>query len=126
MKWLSRIIASKEESGSHWQQARSNESCIFIWPPWTCWHHAQTCPPPCVESDILLVRVVVQKDYKSFSPSVDWDNVEWDSAPAIQETPVQSAICEPKPGDVLEGPLDEITVSLPAALCVTHMRCHQS
>ena len=53
---------------------------------------------------------VVQKDYKTFSPSVDWDNVDWDSAPAIQETNVQSAICEPKPGDVLEGPLEEIEV----------------
>ena len=52
----------------------------------------------------------VQKDYKTFSPSVDWDNVDWDSAPAIQETNVQSAICEPKPGDMLEGPLEEIEV----------------
>lgn len=39
-----------------------------------------------------------QKDYKSFNPSVDWDNVDWTSAPAIQESPVQSAICEPAPG----------------------------
>ena len=53
---------------------------------------------------------IVQKDYKTFSPSVDWDNVDWESAPAIQETNVQSAICEPKPGDVLEGPLEEIEV----------------
>lgn len=70
VKWLSRIIASKEESQSHWQQ----------------------------------------KDYKSFSPSVDWDDVDWSSAPAVQETNVQSAICEPKPGDVLEGPIDEVEV----------------
>ena len=47
---------------------------------------------------------------QEFQPSVDWDNVDWESAPAIQETPVQSAICEPKSGDVLEGPLDEVTV----------------
>ena len=25
-----------------------------------------------------------QKDYKGFSPSVDWDTVDWSSAPAIQ------------------------------------------
>eukprot|EP00891_Asterochloris_glomerata_P006279 jgi/Astpho2/6279/e_gw1.00088.31.1_t len=63
VKWLSRIIASKDESQSHWQQS----------------------------------------DYKSFSPSVDWDNVDWNSAPAIQETPVTSAICEPKPGEKVDA-----------------------
>ena len=25
-----------------------------------------------------------QKDYKGFNPSVDWDTVDWSSAPAIQ------------------------------------------
>ena len=44
VKWLRRVIASREESKSHWQQ----------------------------------------RDYKSFSPSVDWDTVDWSSAPAIQ------------------------------------------
>ena len=58
----------------------------------------------------------VQKDYKTFSPSVDWDSVDWESAPAIQETNVQSAICDPKPGDVLEGPLGEIEVSMAPTL----------
>lgn len=55
--------------------------------------------------------LITQKDYKTFSPSVDWDTVDWDSSPAIQETNVQSAICEPKPGDILEGPVDEIEAS---------------
>eukprot|EP00455_Lapot_gusevi_P049613 TRINITY_DN706_c0_g1_i4.p1 TRINITY_DN706_c0_g1~~TRINITY_DN706_c0_g1_i4.p1 ORF type:complete len:571 (-),score=135.76 TRINITY_DN706_c0_g1_i4:35-1717(-) len=36
-----------------------------------------------------------QKDYKSFTPSVDWGNVDWTSAPAIQQVPVNSAICDP-------------------------------
>jgi sulfite oxidase len=45
-----------------------------------------------------------QNDYKSFAPGVDWHNVDWKSAPAIQELPVQSAICEPTPGAKL--PLD--------------------
>ena len=44
VKWVRRVIASREESRSHWQQ----------------------------------------RDYKSFSPSVDWNNVDWSSAPAIQ------------------------------------------
>lgn len=34
-----------------------------------------------------------RNDYKSFCPSVDWDTVDFGSAPAIQELPVQSAIC---------------------------------
>ncbi len=42
-----------------------------------------------------------QKDYKGFSPNVDWHNVDWNSAPAIQEYPVQSAICTPKDGSKL-------------------------
>lgn len=57
------------------------------------------------------LSLILQKDYKSFSPSVDWDNVDWSSAPAVQETNVQSAICEPRPGGVLEGPPDEIEVA---------------
>jgi sulfite oxidase len=43
-----------------------------------------------------------QNDYKGFSPSVDWHNVDFKAAPAIQELPVQSAICEPQPGTVIE------------------------
>lgn len=39
-----------------------------------------------------------KKDYKGFSPSVDWDTVDFDSAPAIQELPVTSAICNPPDG----------------------------
>lgn len=51
-----------------------------------------------------------QKDYKGFSPNVDWDNVNWDSAPAIQEFPVQSGISYPKKDTVL--PKDTETVSV--------------
>lgn len=39
-----------------------------------------------------------QNDYKGFSPSVDWHNVDFRSAPAIQELPVISAIGEPANG----------------------------
>ncbi|KAK7867174.1 hypothetical protein R5R35_008371 [Gryllus longicercus] len=39
-----------------------------------------------------------QNDYKGFSPSVDWDTVDFSKAPAIQELPVVSAICEPLEG----------------------------
>lgn len=59
VKWLSKIIASPEESSSFWQQ----------------------------------------NDYKSFSPAVGWDDVDWSSAPAIQNMPVTSAISDPAPGD---------------------------
>mmetsp|Transcript_19730 Transcript_19730/g.50088 ORF Transcript_19730/g.50088 Transcript_19730/m.50088 type:complete len:564 (+) Transcript_19730:209-1900(+) len=39
-----------------------------------------------------------RKDYKTFSPSVDWSNVDWATSAAIQEMPVQSAICNLKDG----------------------------
>ncbi|XP_029044407.1 sulfite oxidase isoform X2 [Osmia bicornis bicornis] len=57
VKWLGKIIVSKEESQSQWQQ----------------------------------------RDYKGFSPSTDWNNVDFSKAPAIQEMPVISAICKPEP-----------------------------
>lgn len=39
-----------------------------------------------------------QNDYKGFSPSVDWDTVDFTKSPAIQELPVISAICKPGQG----------------------------
>ncbi|RWS17559.1 putative sulfite oxidase-like protein [Dinothrombium tinctorium] len=42
-----------------------------------------------------------RNDYKGFSPNVDWDTVDFDKAPAIQDLPVQSAICKPANGEVL-------------------------
>lgn len=56
-----RIVASEEESTSHWQR----------------------------------------NDYKGFSPSVDWDTVDFTKSPAIQELPVTSAICDPVKGDTV-------------------------
>jgi sulfite oxidase len=50
-----------------------------------------------------------QKDYKGFQPAVDWADVKWDSAPAIQTLPVTSAICEPTP-DMPAHDEDDITV----------------
>lgn len=35
-----------------------------------------------------------RKDYRSFSPDVDWDNVDFSASPSIQEMPVISAICD--------------------------------
>ena len=61
VKWLSRIIVSKEESSSFWQQ----------------------------------------KDYKVFSPGVTMESANFSLVSAIQEMPVQSAICEPKSGSSL-------------------------
>ncbi|PIN02014.1 Sulfite oxidase, molybdopterin-binding component [Handroanthus impetiginosus] len=34
----------------------------------------------------------MQKDYKMFPPSVDWDNIDWSTRPQM-DFPVQSAIC---------------------------------
>ena len=68
VKWLGRVVVSREESASHWQQ----------------------------------------NDYKGFSPGTDWDTVDFRSAPAIQELPVQSAITQPAAGAVLAA--GEVTV----------------
>lgn len=37
-----------------------------------------------------------QNDYKGFSPSTDWDTVDFKKSPAIQNMPVTSAICYPE------------------------------
>lgn len=42
-----------------------------------------------------------QNDYKGFSPNIDWDNVDFKSAPSIQELPVVSGICTPKNGSIV-------------------------
>lgn len=70
VKWLKKIVSSKEESSSHWQQ----------------------------------------NDYKGFSPSVDWDTVDFKSAPAIQDLPVTSAICDPAEGAVISADEGEISL----------------
>ncbi|XP_034022720.1 sulfite oxidase, mitochondrial [Thalassophryne amazonica] len=51
-----------------------------------------------------------QNDYKGFSPGVDWDTVDFKSAPSIQELPIQSAITEPADGAVLDRSVEEVTV----------------
>lgn len=38
-----------------------------------------------------------QNDYKGFSPSTDWDTVDFSKSPAIQNMPVTSAICNLQP-----------------------------
>lgn len=70
VKWLGKIIVSKKESPSQWQQG----------------------------------------DYKGFSPSTDWDNVDFSKAPAIQEMPVISAICVPEPSQSVKVENGKITV----------------
>lgn len=51
-----------------------------------------------------------QNDYKGFSPSVDWHNVDFTQSVAIQQLPVQSAICEPENGETLESDSEEVTI----------------
>ncbi|KYM81913.1 putative sulfite oxidase, mitochondrial [Atta colombica] len=43
-----------------------------------------------------------QGDYKGFSPSTTWNNVDFNKSPAIQEMPVVSAICDPQDTDTIE------------------------
>ncbi|XP_058832753.1 sulfite oxidase, mitochondrial isoform X2 [Topomyia yanbarensis] len=67
-----------------------------------------------------LGRIVVSKvesdshwqknDYKSFSPSTDWDTVDFETAPAIQNMPVTSAICSPANGEQVKSENGFITV----------------
>lgn len=70
VKWLGRIVASREEYGGFWQQL----------------------------------------DYKGFSPSVNWDTVDFSSAPAIQELPVQSLICHPQTGASIPEGEEDLTL----------------
>lgn len=49
-----------------------------------------------------------RSDYKSFNPSIDWEHMDYDKSVAIQEYPIQSAICDPSPGAVITD--DTITV----------------
>ncbi|XP_072521982.1 sulfite oxidase, mitochondrial isoform X2 [Salminus brasiliensis] len=51
-----------------------------------------------------------QNDYKGFSPNTDWETVDYKSAPAIQELPVQSAITQPADGATVDRDLEEVTV----------------
>eukprot|EP00921_Rhytidocystis_pertsovi_P014674 GHVQ01023652.1.p1 GENE.GHVQ01023652.1~~GHVQ01023652.1.p1 ORF type:complete len:663 (+),score=65.64 GHVQ01023652.1:365-2353(+) len=51
-----------------------------------------------------------QNDYRVFSPSVDWEHVNWRRAPSIQEYPVQSGICEPRDGTALSDDDEDLTV----------------
>ncbi|CAG9861184.1 unnamed protein product [Phyllotreta striolata] len=51
-----------------------------------------------------------QNDYKGFSPSTDWDTVDFTKSPAIQELPVISAICQPSEGSTVKVEQDKITV----------------
>ncbi|XP_044505406.1 sulfite oxidase-like [Mangifera indica] len=44
----------------------------------------------------------MQKDYKMFPPSVDWDNINWDSRRPIMDFPVQCAICSLEDVDVIK------------------------
>lgn len=49
-----------------------------------------------------------RNDYKVFHPGIDWHNADFTKVVAVQEYPVQSAICEPSPGATVDS--DEVTV----------------
>ncbi|XP_075223511.1 sulfite oxidase [Lycorma delicatula] len=49
-------------------------------------------------------------DYKGFSPSTEWENADFESAPAIQALPVTSAICDPTENDTVKVINGKITL----------------
>lgn len=53
-----------------------------------------------------------QRDYKGFPPSVDASNVDWSSAPAIQDYPIQSAICYPERDSLVMAKNSDETITI--------------
>lgn len=51
-----------------------------------------------------------QQDYKGFSPSSNWKNIDYSKATSIQEMPVQSAILEPSREFKLDADAEQVTV----------------
>ncbi|EFC49799.1 mitochondrial sulfite oxidase [Naegleria gruberi] len=51
-----------------------------------------------------------QKDYKTFSPSTDWDNADFSKSSAVHDAPVQSAICVPSPDSRIASDSETIVV----------------
>ncbi|XP_002159185.2 sulfite oxidase [Hydra vulgaris] len=51
-----------------------------------------------------------QNDYKPFSPNIDWHNVDFKKAMAIQELPVTSAICLPLNDSTVHENEKEVTI----------------
>ena len=54
----------------------------------------------------------LQHDYKGFSPGLTMETVteeDWRAAPALQETPVTSAICDPVNGTQFEEGTEEVS-----------------
>lgn len=46
-----------------------------------------------------------QRDYRGFASNIDWDNVQWESMPSIQELPVVSAIATARLDPASQGEL---------------------
>lgn len=61
----------------------------------------------CTEESSLFWQ---KKDYKSSPPSVKYDEYNFEDAPAIYESPVQSAICFPENGSSI--PADDGTITV--------------
>lgn len=73
--------------------------------------HSRTDTPNKSLSKSRKLSVCMQHDYKGFSPGVTMESVteeDWRGAPALQETPVTSAICEPANGARLEEGTQEV------------------
>eukprot|EP00794_Sanderia_malayensis_P017520 gene17520-19270_t len=52
-----------------------------------------------------------KNDYKGFSPNIDWHNVDFSTAPAILEAPVNSVVCTPANGSTVVTSDEDVRVS---------------
>merc|ERR1719461_1663264 len=52
-----------------------------------------------------------RKAYKTFNPSQQWEDLDWNNFEAIQELPVQSGITNPAPDSCLPKGAKSVTVS---------------
>ncbi|GAB1598553.1 sulfite oxidase-like [Argonauta hians] len=51
-----------------------------------------------------------RRDYKGFNSSIDWHNVDFDSAESIQQFPVQSVISNPSDGSYINEDEEEVEI----------------
>ena len=126
VKWVGSVVASAEESPSHWQQLDYRTFSPSV--DWDRWGGREGgegggvvgargagggCRPPHSTASLAAPGTRIHTFTRAKRPpsTPPLPSVDWKSAPSIQETNVTSAICDPAPGSTLEGPLDEVEVA---------------
>lgn len=103
VKWLGKIILSKEESHSHWQRRDYKGLGLLniLWSGHIFPKFSQyDCQLSLLSKFAFIHYNIMPFIFQlGFSPNIDWNNVDFDSAPSIQELPVNSAICKPSNGE---------------------------